>query len=342
MALRLPSKKINSTSAPTSAPPPTVPLAHASQTGGDTQANLTAAGRASRLIRGLGGRIGRVHYILATFAIGFGVMLVGFALILTVGATVLPLALWAVMALLAAALTILYSMARLQDLNQNRWLAFVLWVPVLNVLLMLALFVVPGTRGENRYGLPPAPPSLGMQIAAAVAVTLVLAQGIWAAMFEQHILNAILLQNSLAIDAADAPPIDPPPTAAPTQTVSAPTADPAPPPTDEHLNTETIVITGDQLAGNHTDGQPPDQADTATPMADTTQPTAEAAAPISAPQNQPPTNDAPTIEELHFMRPPTDVPNTAPQGHDNQNSMSYADFVRTSESPVFSEPARKR
>lgn len=357
MALRLPSKKITAATAPRTKPAADPSLTQSSQTLADTQASLAARGHASSRFWALDGRIGRVHYILATFAISFGVGVVWSVLIWTLGITSLTWALCAVAALLAAALTIVYNMRRLQDINQNKWLAFLLFVPVLNILLMLMLVVLPGTRGQNRYGLPPAPPSLGMQIAAAAMVTLVLAQGILGTIFQQQVINDIVAQNTVAqntvaktavahTDATPTPPAD---------NQNAPTAEAALAPADEHLNTQTIVITGDQLATNAAQAvasaPTPIEANlapppTQNPMQDSIQNNLQANTPAalsaSTSQERAANDPAPAIQEPRLMHPPTQTPSTAPKPNDTQNSMSYADFVRTSETPVFSEPGQKR
>lgn len=352
MALRLPSKKITAATAPRTKPAANPSLTQSSQTLADTQASLAARGHASSRFWALDGRIGRVHYILATFAISFGVGVVWSVLIWTLGITSLTWALCAVAALLAAALTIVYNMRRLQDINQNKWLAFLLFVPVLNILLMLMLVVLPGTRGQNRYGLPPAPPSLGMQIAAAAMVTLVLAQGILGTIFQQQVINDIVAQNTVAKTAVAHTDSTPTP---PADNQNASTAEAALAPVDEHLNTQTIVITGDQLTNNAAQAvasvPTPIEADlapppTQTPMQDSIQNNLQAntqtAASASTSQERAANDPAPAVKEPRLMHPPTQTPSTAPKPNDAQNSMSYADFVRTSETPVFSEPGQKR
>lgn len=44
---------------------------------------------------------------------------------------------------------------RLQDINLNGWwILALLFIKYINVLLFILLFCIPGTKGENKYGLP--------------------------------------------------------------------------------------------------------------------------------------------------------------------------------------------
>ena len=44
------------------------------------------------------------------------------------------------------------AVRRLHDFNQSGWWAVLLFVPGVNLIFLLALMVIPGTEGENRFG----------------------------------------------------------------------------------------------------------------------------------------------------------------------------------------------
>ncbi|MBS3932920.1 MAG: DUF805 domain-containing protein [Truepera sp.] len=48
--------------------------------------------------------------------------------------------------------TFSYSIRRLHDTGHSGYFALLLFVPLVNIALVLYLLVMPGTRGPNRYG----------------------------------------------------------------------------------------------------------------------------------------------------------------------------------------------
>ena len=50
--------------------------------------------------------------------------------------------------------TTVFSIRRLHDLNLTGWLCLLLFVPLINFFFMFYLWVAPGTRGQNDFGLP--------------------------------------------------------------------------------------------------------------------------------------------------------------------------------------------
>jgi uncharacterized membrane protein YhaH (DUF805 family) len=46
-------------------------------------------------------------------------------------------------------LAIIFTVSRVKDLGWPKYLAFILWVPVINILL----FLWPGNKGDNQYGI---------------------------------------------------------------------------------------------------------------------------------------------------------------------------------------------
>jgi uncharacterized membrane protein YhaH (DUF805 family) len=126
----------------------------------------------------LRGRLGRAHYIayslgavvgafLFMFLAGLGLMMSGqLGRLLYIVASVLLF-----YGFLPIYFTIL-TVRRAHDFNAGGWLALLLLVPVIN----LMFWFIPGTRGDNAYGLAPHPPSSGIKlIATALPVVLLLA-----------------------------------------------------------------------------------------------------------------------------------------------------------------------
>ncbi|MGF1705560.1 hypothetical protein [Enterovibrio baiacu] len=80
---------------------------------------------------------------------------------LSVSITPLESWLW----LLPVIVSLLFTMGRVKDLNWPINTAFLLWTP----LTTLLLFLIPGTRGENGYGLEPKNPNIFISIIAVLA-----------------------------------------------------------------------------------------------------------------------------------------------------------------------------
>lgn len=70
-----------------------------------------------------------------------------------------------------SAMTIIFMIKRLHDLNWTGWISLLSVVPLVNVLLAVILIFVPGTPGPNKYGPPPRPEN---SVVAIVVVTLFL------------------------------------------------------------------------------------------------------------------------------------------------------------------------
>lgn len=71
---------------------------------------------------------------------------------------------------------VLLSIQRAHDFNTTGWLAILVFVPLVNLLF----WVIPGTDGENRFGLKPPPNGTGA-IVLAFILPLIFAIGIIAA-----------------------------------------------------------------------------------------------------------------------------------------------------------------
>ncbi|WP_173911792.1 DUF805 domain-containing protein [Acinetobacter sp. Marseille-Q1618] len=49
---------------------------------------------------------------------------------------------------------LLFSIKRLHDINLTAWLAFLELIPFVNLLFFIFLVCMPGTEGDNKYGIP--------------------------------------------------------------------------------------------------------------------------------------------------------------------------------------------
>jgi uncharacterized membrane protein YhaH (DUF805 family) len=80
-------------------------------------------------------------------------------------------------ALVAAAIgaALVLARRRLQDVDREAWLAVFMLVPLVNVLMWMWLISEQGTQGDNRHGLPPAPHSRLVKIAAWLTPFIVVA-----------------------------------------------------------------------------------------------------------------------------------------------------------------------
>ena len=63
-----------------------------------------------------------------------------------------------------ASLAVVFAKRRLNDLNKPGWLVLLVFVPLLNLLLLIYLVFFKGTEGSNNYGLAPVPNTIGVAI----------------------------------------------------------------------------------------------------------------------------------------------------------------------------------
>jgi uncharacterized membrane protein YhaH (DUF805 family) len=131
-------------------------------------------------IFGAAGRIGRVRYI--AYTVGLPLLIVGFAAlvgavldrVLGLGAT-LPLVIGAYAAVILA--YILLTIQRCHDFDVSGWLSIVF---ILVPLAVLLLWMIPGTKGPNRYG-PLSEPNSTLAVVGALVLPFVFVAGILAA-----------------------------------------------------------------------------------------------------------------------------------------------------------------
>ena len=63
---------------------------------------------------------------------------------------------------------IILNTRRVYDLNQRRWLAWAVLIPIVGIVVMLYMFIAPGTQGPNTYGLPPKKNSIAVIIGGLI------------------------------------------------------------------------------------------------------------------------------------------------------------------------------
>jgi uncharacterized membrane protein YhaH (DUF805 family) len=105
------------------------------------------------------GRIGRARYI--AYAIGLWLALTAVVVLSTFLGT-LGVVLMIVAYIGALVLGFMLSIQRAHDFNVTGWLAILSLVPLVNLIFL----IIPGTDGENRFGLKTPPNGMGVLIAA--------------------------------------------------------------------------------------------------------------------------------------------------------------------------------
>lgn len=135
------------------------------------------------------GRIGRLRYFGYSVATGMLINIL-VAMVLPFQKTlessgndillvVLAVALLVVV-VLGLVIYIFLMVQRLHDFNARGWWSLLTLVPLANLVLALALLIMPGTQGENRFGYQPPPNTFGV-ILLGLIVPLIAVVGIIAA-----------------------------------------------------------------------------------------------------------------------------------------------------------------
>ena len=113
------------------------------------------------------GRLGRVRYIGYTVGLTMVIALVIGVVAAGVTAGVGQGAVLPVMLIgygLIILIQVLLSIQRAHDFNTTGWLAILAFIPLINLLF----WVIPGTDGENRFGLEPPPNGVGAILLACI------------------------------------------------------------------------------------------------------------------------------------------------------------------------------
>lgn len=135
------------------------------------------------------GRIGRLRYIAYSFGMMSMVAIIGIVLAILVPALAesgneealnlvagfigLFMILLYVFVIVAS---IVFTIRRLNDFNVTGWLCLLTLVPIINIVFSFVLWFIPGTQGENQYGLPPKPNS-GAVIFLSILLPIVIVFG---------------------------------------------------------------------------------------------------------------------------------------------------------------------
>ncbi len=124
------------------------------------------------------GRIGRMRYLAFSMVMVF-VMYFSTGIIAAValpqaenGMTVMTL-LIGLLSLASLLIGLMFMIQRLHDMNACGWWSLLMFVPVVNALMGLMLLFLPGTRGNNRFGLQPKPNGIGVYLAGLALPVLI-------------------------------------------------------------------------------------------------------------------------------------------------------------------------
>lgn len=134
------------------------------------------AGQVGELkINSFKGRIGRMRYLAWSLGLLFGfiVLMAALSALTTVAETLGSiLAIVAFIGLLVLSAQI--GVQRLHDMGWSGWLWLLNVVPIISSVFWIVMLVVPGPAGSNRYGPPPPPNSLGVNLVAGVFLILLI------------------------------------------------------------------------------------------------------------------------------------------------------------------------
>ncbi len=128
------------------------------------------------------GRLGRLRYFTYSFIFGIIFMFVaGIAMAIAIpmmtqtGETTNMTMMWVILLpiyIIAFTYMFMLGSQRLHDMNTTGWLSLLFLVPLANAIFALVLLFVPGTKGDNKYGLQTPPNSLAVKILASIAALL--------------------------------------------------------------------------------------------------------------------------------------------------------------------------
>ena len=124
---------------------------------------------------GFSGRIGRMRLLAWSLILGAsaGIVIVLILLATKVSPT-LAITFGATLTLAFVVVHLRINAQRLHDLNWSAWMLLLHLVPVANLVLTLALLLMPGTPGPNKYGLPPPPNSTAVKVLAWINIVLMI------------------------------------------------------------------------------------------------------------------------------------------------------------------------
>lgn len=68
--------------------------------------------------------------------------------------------------------TCMLGMQRLHDLDLSGWWYLLMFVPLVNLIFAIYLVFAPGTKGANRYGMPPPPNTFGIKLTVWIVIVI--------------------------------------------------------------------------------------------------------------------------------------------------------------------------
>lgn len=105
------------------------------------------------------GRIGRLRYISYTLGVFSIALIIAFFIApIPIIGTILSFIIFVA----SLVIILMLSMQRCHDFNATAWLAFIFLIP----LVSLALYFIPGTKGDNKYGLEPPENSVAVVVSS--------------------------------------------------------------------------------------------------------------------------------------------------------------------------------
>lgn len=125
------------------------------------------------------GRFGRINYLaycfLASLIILLVAVIIGGIIMLAFGTesvagSVPMMALAAVVYVVFIYIGFVFMIKRLHDMNYSGWYSLLTFIPIVNIIVILGLFLKAGDPEENNYGLPPHPPAVWQKIVMWVYV----------------------------------------------------------------------------------------------------------------------------------------------------------------------------
>lgn len=304
----------------------------------------------------MSGRIGRIQYIayplvfvfiIMAISMVFGFMAGGVGVILSSSDASLSAILgsyYLISLLLGLAnfvFLFIHTIRRLNDMNRSGWFSLVLLIPIINLIFILALWFIKGTDGENDYGLPPPPPSMllkimvGVMIAGVIATLLVAFTALaMFAKFNEVKTETEVIAESVAQAQIDAQNAQQSPTV--TQPAEGGVSAPETNNNQPALNQETIVFTAEDLAKKS--GMPmPTEAN---PVGGEAVGSEVVVPPPAVNVNSEPVVVQPSEQVVIVNQkemPVVEVAQPVESNQQNQGDMSYDEFLKMSEKPVFAD-----
>lgn len=112
----------------------------------------------------VGGRLGRARYLGYSFGMSLLILLLAGVGVALAGDTPAALILGAAGYAAIVVVQFMLTIQRAHDMNSSGWLSLILLIPLAG----FVFWIVPGSKGENRFGLRPPPNSIGVILLACI------------------------------------------------------------------------------------------------------------------------------------------------------------------------------